>query len=45
VNGAWLDWGYLIGSLIQLLLVVFVVCICCIMVNSAIATMRSRWRK
>lgn len=44
VTDTWFDWGYLLGTLIQIALVGLVVCLLGLMINSAIYTMIQRWR-
>ena len=44
-DGGWLQWGYLLSSILQLVIVVIVVCFLAVIVNGTIRTMKDRWKK
>jgi hypothetical protein len=43
MTDTWFDWGYLLGTLLQIALVALVVCLLGLMINSAIYTIIQRW--
>lgn len=44
-TAGWLNWGYLMGALAQLVIVVVVVCVLVVIVSETIRVTKNSWKR